>query len=90
MAMRPIKTQIQPSLLSKTLALALSPAVYASSIALSVFGWSYRLATAAVQLPVRLLVACLQLVDSFICDVLAFLTTQPGPRAQVRVVGGMP
>jgi hypothetical protein len=61
------------SLMSRVLGLALAPAMYASI-----------LAGRALQLPVRAAVFWLQLADALVCDLLAFLTRQPGHKAQVR------
>jgi hypothetical protein len=69
---RQLRSKGSQSLASSALALALAPALYVSS-----------LAGAALQLPVRIAVFWLQLADALICDVLAFLTKQPGHKAQV-------
>jgi hypothetical protein len=70
---RQLRSKGSQSLASSTLALALAPALYVGS-----------LAGAALQLPVRIAVFWLQLADGLICGVLAFLTKQPGHKAQVR------
>jgi hypothetical protein len=72
---RQLRNKSSMSFMSRGLALALAPAVHASS-----------LAGRALQLPVRVVVFWLQLADTLICDLLAFLTQQPGHKAQVRAL----
>lgn len=84
MAMRPLaKRQDQPSLVTKAIGLALAPAIYTLQLSSSLAAWGLKQATASMQLPLRIIVTALQLLDAFICDLLVMLTKQPGLRLQV-------
>jgi len=83
MAMRPLATRQEPSLVSTALSLALYPAVYCIHVGSVLLTWTYTHLSASMQLPLRLLVTVLQIADALICDLLAFVTKEPGLRAQV-------
>lgn len=72
---RQLRNRHGASLVSRAMALALAPALYAGSLAGRV-----------LQLPLRVAVFWLQLADTLLCDLLAFLTRQPGHKAQVRAL----
>lgn len=69
---RQLRKHGNTSLMSRVLGLALAPAMYARV-----------LAGRALQLPVRAAVFWLQLADALVCDLLAFITRQPGHKAQI-------
>lgn len=69
---RQLRNRHGASLVSRAMALALAPALYAGS-----------LAGKALQLPLRVAVFWLQLADTLLCDLLACLTRQPGHKAQI-------
>lgn len=83
MAMRPLATRQEPSLLATVLGIAISPVVYCVHVSSVLMTWAYSHLSASMQLPLRLLVSLLQIADALVCDVLALLTKEPGLRTQV-------
>lgn len=86
MAMRPLATKQTPSLVAQAVGLALSPVVYSLHIGSALLGWACTNLSATMQLPLRVLTAVLQIADSVICELLAWVSKEPGLKAQVCCV----